>query len=119
MHDLIIENIDNKYTFPEIRFLANEGKCIIEGISFVEYVFEFYEPLIEWIKNYFNEHHKKNLKFILKLKYYNISSLKILAEILNMLNDYKNNGHNITIEWHYNSYNLDLIENIKDLIDLK
>ena len=118
MQDLIIKKSTEKVsTTPAISFLVEQGECIMDGKSYMQDAFDFYEPLIEWIENYFTEYDQKTLKFIIKLTYYNTSSSKMLFDLLMTLQKHKDSGQDLTIEWHYDSLDDDLEEDIQDLID--
>ena len=117
MQDLIIEKstgtIDDS---PKVYFFAEKGECILEGRSYMRNPIEFYEHLYDWLENYFN--YETKLKFIFKLTYFNTSSLKMILDLLNILKEYKNNGEDITIEWHYDSLDENLDEDIHELIEI-
>ena len=117
MQDLIIEKstgtIDDS---PKVYFLSEKGECILEGHSYMRNPVEFYEHLYDWLQDYFNYNTK--LKFIFKLTYFNTSSNKMILDLLNILKEYKNNGEEITIKWHYDSLDENLEEDIHELIEI-
>ena len=119
MQDLIIEkSTDTIEESPKVYFLSEKGECILEGHSYMRNPVEFYEHLFDWFEDYFKNYHTKPLKFILKLTYFNTSSHKMILDFLNMLKEYKNNGEDITIEWHYDSLDENLDEDIHELIEI-
>ena len=118
MQDLIIKKSKDKTTtMPAVAFLAEAGTCCLEGKSYMQDAFEFYEPIIEWIDNYFKNYKEKPLKFILKLTYYNTASSKMLYDVIILLQKYIQEGRNIKIEWHFDPMDEDFEEDIQDFID--
>lgn len=94
---------------PEINFDVKSGILSIEGKSFPPDIWAFYEEIIDWLKEYLKEHHKKTI-LKLKLDYFNTSSSKILMDILYMMEEYYNKGVDILIEWYYQDDDEDMLE---------
>ena len=69
MENLNIEA--TKYT-SEIDFNAKENSLQIIGKSTPENTFEFFEPVKEWLNNYFEE--SKECTFTFNIPYFNSSS---------------------------------------------
>ena len=68
MQNLIIKKSKEKLDkYPSVNFFAEKGECIIKGSSFMDDSVDFYEPLLDWIHQYFKEYEQKPLKFTLKL----------------------------------------------------
>ena len=97
MQNLILKNSTEEDRSPAISFLVESGECVLEGRSQMQNPFEFYEPLIEWVENYFTKFDKKTLKFILKLNYYNTGSSKMLIDLLEILQKNKDSGQNLLL----------------------
>jgi len=99
MENKIIQPSDDKFYIPKVEFLADSGKCLIEGESFLEDAFKFYNGLIDWIKEYFKG--ANTLELNLKYNYFNTSSSKGILEMLKTLKDFENEGKAVTVYWHY------------------
>lgn len=83
------ETIDiakTKYS-PRIYFSPEEHLLLIEGQSYPENAFAFYQPLLEKLEQYLGESPKDNLKVTLKLVYINTSSFKIILDVMDMLDE--------------------------------
>lgn len=89
---------------PLIDFDHEQALLKIEGKSYPENTFEFYEPVITWIKN-FVKNSPKNINIEIKLSYYNSSSSKILFDIFDLLNQSNQEKANISVKWIFSHDN--------------
>jgi len=108
-----------KYT-PEINLDAQKGLIQIKGKSYPENTFEFYAPVIEWIKKYF-ENPKEETTVELEIIYFNSSSSKLFFDLFDILDEMKDK-HKIVVKWIYDEENenaeeagADFIEDFEDL----
>jgi hypothetical protein len=104
MEPLIIER---KTDTPSVYFSKEENKFEIEGRSLPEDVNEFYDPVINWLKEYREQPNPKTV-FVVKLDYYNSASSKMLSEIFEELETIQLKGSDILVEWHYNEDDEDM-----------
>ncbi len=117
MENLNIEA--TKYT-PEIS-LDSEGIISLVGKSYPENTFEFYEPMMKWIENYFEEDTPSKTTVNMEITYFNSSSSKLFFDLFDLLEENKENSE-ITINWIYDEENEsaqeageDFIEDFEDL----
>jgi hypothetical protein len=115
MQNIIIRTNEDEFYKPEVNFDSVNGVCTIAGESYIEEINEFYNPLIEWLRQYTADKHK-SLVFNFKLSYYNTSSSKKIIEILKILKNFKNNGGKLTINWFYHERDTDIIEDAEDFM---
>lgn len=101
MENLTIEA--TKYT-PEINLDANSGVLSISGKSYPENTFEFYEPVMKWIEDYFDGNAKDETKVNLEIIYFNSSSSKLFFDLFDLIEEV-NEEHNISINWIYDKEN--------------
>lgn len=100
MKNLFIrEKAESISTSPTVDFNAETGLCFLSGESFMENSYEFYDPVFEWIKNYFKEN--DNLEIISKITYLNSSSKKAIYELFRLLKDYQKKGKSVSLRWYY------------------
>lgn len=92
-------NIEGTPTTPEVRFHAEKGELFITGSSTIEYPFDFYEKLMDWVDAYAKEPQPKTTVLI-SLEYFNTSSSKCLLNFLKKVAELKDNG-DLTIKWEY------------------
>ena len=91
MEPIIIEGTPKT---PTVKFDSSEGVFEIKGRSIPENPAAFFEPILSWLTEYF-EQNPKNAKIEFKLDYINSGSSKSIMGILKLLNqlyrEYKNN----------------------------
>jgi hypothetical protein len=103
MQDLIID--ETKYT-PSIR-LESSGSISMVGKSYPENTFEFYAPVMEWMKNYFEEGHTK-LTVNMEITYFNSSSSKLFFDFFDLIEE--NNSEDVVVNWIYDEENESALE---------
>lgn len=98
---------------PEVNFNTN-GVFIIKGISTPDNVQKFYQPVFNWLNDF---KLTKPLEIILTLEidYLNTSSTRIMVELLNLLNTFKQLNTKISIHWLYEDGDDDMLELGEDL----
>jgi len=91
-----------KYT-PEITLDAEQGLIEIKGRSYPENTFEFYEPILKWLKEYAKNPHKETT-VNLEIVYFNSSTSKIIFLMFDILYEIKDKSK-IIINWFYDKDN--------------
>ena len=97
MKDLVIDKTSNT---PLVEFSQERGILKIEGRSIPENPGDFYDILIDWIKEYFDEP-LKITRFEVNLEYVNSGSSKFLLGIFRYLKEKYDEGRNIQVNWYY------------------
>ena len=89
---------------PRVLLDSDKKEFLIEGQSYPVNSNTFYDPIIQWAKEYFSTGHDE---FFLKIKllYINTSTMKALSCLFNILEDAFQNGKDIRIEWQYDREN--------------
>ena len=93
---------------PTVNFTADNGILEIKGRSIPENAVEFYKPLVDWIGNY-GDAAKENTEVNVQLEYFNTSSSKCVLDVFKKLESI-NGKTNITIKWHYEEDDEDMLE---------
>jgi len=106
MDNLTIE--ETKYT-PKIELDATTGVISMVGKSYPENTFEFYEPVMKWIEEYFDSSAKEETAVNLEIIYFNSSSSKLFFDLFDLLEENKND-HKITVNWIYDGENESALE---------
>lgn len=101
MTDIIIRGSSDTYFIPTVSFNGTTGDCLIEGESYLEESFEFYDKLSKWFDDFFAEGHPA-VKLEVKLTYFNTSSSRAILDLLKRLKKHENEGKKITVLWYYN-----------------
>jgi len=117
MEKLVIE--ETKYT-PKI-VLDPAGTISLTGKSYPENTFEFYTPMMEWVKEYFENDPAEVTTVNMEITYFNSSSSKLFFDFFDLLEE-NSEEHKIKINWIYDEENEsaeeageDFIEDFEDL----
>lgn len=102
-------NIEGTPKTPTIDFNAESGVMLIKGRSIPENSIDFYKPLFEWIDTYAGEA-KDSSELHMQLEYFNTSSSKCILDIFKKLESIKNSGKNVSVNWHYEEDDEDMLE---------
>lgn len=102
MNKLIIK--ETKYT-PLINFDINSRVLEIKGKSYPENTFEFYKPILNWTKKYFNYHSKDKTIINFEIIYFNSSSSKLFFDFFDIIEEAQKKEYNIEINWIYDEEN--------------
>lgn len=101
--------IDGTKNSPQVELNAKEGIFKIEGTSMAEDAVGFYMPVIEWLKEY-AENPNKETQVVFKMTYFNTASSKLLWEIMILLQDIYQAGHDVKIDWIFQDEDEDMEE---------
>ncbi len=105
---------------PGFMLKPEDGEIIFWGQACPEDAYEFYEPIIEKMREYFSTKPKK-LNFIFNISYYNTASSKIIVSILQMLEELLHNGSDVKVTWYYDPYDEDMMiagEDFSEIVDV-
>jgi hypothetical protein len=102
-------NIEGTPKTPTIKFDIVKGELLIKGRSIPENSIEFYKPLVDLLEVYTSKP-LSSTKVDIQLEYFNTSSSKCILDIFKRLEVLNNNGSNVTIHWHYEEDDEDMLE---------
>lgn len=91
-----------QYT-PEIH-LNLSGNFAFTGKSYPENTFEFYTPILEWIRNYFQESPASTTTLNMEIIYFNSSSSKLFFDLFDILDENQEKCR-IEVNWIYDAEN--------------
>ncbi len=112
--------IESQEDTPKIVFDPENNIFEISGRSLPEDASLFYEPIIEWLKEY-AENPNENTDLHIKMNYFNTASSKLLLDILMIMEDMVEAGNNCNIKWFYDEEDEDMEEageEYSELIDV-
>jgi len=109
MENIKITGSRGVFFIPSVDFNAETGVCEISGESYLEDTFQFYEPLINWLKK-FTAEAKKPILFNIKLTYYNTSTSKYLLDMFDILKIYEDNNGKVALNWYCEAEELKFVE---------
>ena len=115
LNTLEIKGEKGTYFVPYVRFDAETGKCLLEGESYLENTWEFYNDLVDWLRSYTET--EQPIAFDFKLTYFNTSSSKGILELLQFLKEYEDQGKQVTVAWYYPEDDEDILEEAEDFVE--
>lgn len=108
MESLFIEQTKST---PKIEFDLRSQKLRIEGQSYPENAFKFYEPVLVWLEQYLEELEQEAvLEIYFHMPYINTSSSKCMMMLLEKLEEAHQMGKKVAIRWYYDKDNEPALE---------
>lgn len=104
-----------KYT-PEINLNADSGIISMVGKSYPENTFEFYQPVLDWLEEYFAGNVKGRIEVNMEIIYFNSSSSKLFFDFFDVLDEQKDKNE-IAINWIYDAENESALEAGEDFVE--
>lgn len=117
LEPLIIEATSDT---PKVKLDALAGVLEIDERCFPEDATRFFNPILEWMKEYALQP-KPTTQFHFKLEYYNTSSSKQLFKIFLILEEISKT-HEVIVNWYYSKADTDMLisgERYEQLLNLK
>ena len=94
---------------PTVLFDADKGLIEIKGRSIPENSIEFYKQLVDWLDKY-KQAAQGETSVNIQLEYFNTSSSKCILDVFKKLEAIKKAGKGVTIYWHYEEDDEDMLE---------
>lgn len=94
---------------PTIKFDPSSGVLELKGRSIPENSIEFYKPVIDALDKY-SSNPKPVTNVNIQLEYFNTSSSKCILDLFKKLESINSNGSAVTINWHYEEDDEDMLE---------
>lgn len=114
MDALIIEATDET---PKVVLDPGNNTFEFSGKSLPEDVTTFYGPVLDWLDAYSESPNDKTV-VVFNLVYFNTASSKLILDILFKLEEFHDDGHTISVEWHYQEEDEDMEEAGEEYADL-
>ena len=99
-----ILTIQASQSTPSVATDWDEGRLVMEGDSYPENSFEFFQPLIAWLESYLGQPEGR-LSLEICLAYLNTSSVRVMMDILDMLEESFQAGRQVDLVWFYEAGN--------------
>ena len=105
------KNLIIKAQKDRLEVCCNVETGIVEmnGTSYPEDAFEFFEPICLWVESYIKEE-KTPLMLNLKIDYMNSSSTKCMFDIMELFENFHGSGGNASINWYFKENDKDIEE---------
>ncbi|SMB90316.1 protein of unknown function [Desulfonispora thiosulfatigenes DSM 11270] len=99
-------HIEKTSSTPKIDFNTETKVMKIDGQSYPENAFKFYEPILSWIDEFLeNEQEEISIEINFHLPYINSSSTKCIMMMLDKFENHFNKGKKISVKWYYDVEN--------------
>lgn len=102
--NLLTIEIEATIATPKINCNPENGRISMEGDSYPENAFEFFKDLLTWTETYLHTQISP-LTLELRLVYLNTSSVKIMMDIFEMLEEAYAKGRKVSVNWFCDSRN--------------
>ena len=103
-----ILNIEPYLQTPEINFNSETGTLFLSGKSYPADAIEFYNPIIEWSKEYV-ENPAPKTELICEIEYLNSASQKQLVELILIFKPLYDKGADFIVKWRYEEGDDDIL----------
>ncbi|MFW5645520.1 MAG: DUF1987 domain-containing protein [Bacteroidota bacterium] len=118
MRPLHIKGTDDS---PEVFLDKAQQSFEISGKSLPEDVSAFFEPVLAWFREYVKDPLPAT-RMSIKMTYFNTASSKLLLDIFMILEELREKGNQVEIDWYYPSYDEEMKEagiEYSEMLDLK
>jgi hypothetical protein len=90
--------INRSDVYPDIILDKENGVFEIRGISLPQDARDFYQPVLEFLDEYATNPNKVTI-FVFNLKYFNVSSAKMLLFVFYRLKEIYDKGNTVLVTW--------------------
>ncbi|WP_299231039.1 biofilm regulation phosphoprotein SiaC [uncultured Halomonas sp.] len=97
-------NLAGSVSTPAIQSDWQEGRLCMQGDSYPENSYELFGPVIGWVEAYLAQE-SRPLELCLELVYLNTSSVKVMMDIFDLLEEAYQEGRRVEVVWHYDARN--------------
>ncbi len=98
--DYTLFRVEATKNTPDIIFDPDQKIYKVEGRSLPENAISFYEPVINWLRNYDGQNDPQ-IFMVFKIDYFNTPSAKPILDILKVMDELKEKGLETKVSWYY------------------
>jgi hypothetical protein len=106
MKDYILEATSST---PRVELKVSPAVMLLEGACYPENAVGFFGSIMDWLKEFTTEV-RKPLELNVRLEYFNTSSSKCLLDLFEAMEEYRAEGGEVVINWHYCEDDEDILE---------
>jgi SiaC family regulatory phosphoprotein len=93
---------------PLIDFDFENGHLEIRGASFPEYAREFYEPILEGMREYIINPPVPHTKLVFRFTYFNTGTNSLITGVMKELESLVHSEHSVEVLWYYEPEDMDM-----------
>jgi len=86
---------------PEVTMDATKQLIDIRGDSFPENTYDFYKPVMDWLKEYFKDVRSDVTTVNMEINYFNSSSSQLFFDFFDVIEDAAKSGTKVDVNWIY------------------
>lgn len=102
---------------PTVKFDANAGRLLMEGVAIPEDVREMFDPIRAWVSEY-AENPQASTELVFFIEYMNTAATKMVFELGNMVSEiHKRENCSAKIVWQYVRGDLEMHELGEEMIE--
>ena len=101
MNDLTLNATQSS---PSVTTDTSAGLLEMRGDSYPENSFDFFAPVLGWVETYLSESDRP-LRVELHLLYLNTSSVKVMMDLFDRLEEAHGGGREVSVHWYYDADN--------------
>lgn len=120
MEDL---SISQTRATPQIDFSFKNRILSINGQSYPENAFQFYEPILSWVEEFLGTvKGDQPVELKISMPYFNTSSSKCILRLLECFEKAMKDGRKVIVNWYYDEENeseYECAEELKEFVDLE
>ncbi len=112
--------VERTASTPSVDFNAETGLLVLNGESYPENSFDFFRPLLEWVRTFLSGS-QGPVRLQIGLTYMNTSSIKSMMDLLDLLEDAHASSREVTVTWYYDEENdraLEMAEEFREEVTL-
>jgi hypothetical protein len=94
---------------PSVLADSESGLLEMRGDSYPENSFEFFTPVLDWLRGHLDGS-ASPVRLELHLLYLNTSSVKVMMDIFDLLEDAHGQGREVAVRWYYDHDNARIAE---------
>ncbi|MEE4176785.1 MAG: DUF1987 domain-containing protein [Bacteroides sp.] len=98
-----------------VEFRINEGLLRFSGNSYPENAVDFFQPLLNWVRDYVRNTRQQTLVEF-RINYFNTSSSKYLFQIMEIMNAFRQKGNPVEVVWISNAENDEMLETWREIM---
>ncbi len=102
--------IEKTLSTPEVDFDPFSGKLKMQGESYPENAAKFYQPVLQWIEEYFASNPDNTTVLEMEIVYFNSSTSKIFMSLFDDLEVLSHQGIKVKVDWICSARNETAIE---------
>jgi hypothetical protein len=105
---------------PTIHCTSVPPRVCLQGDSYPENAFELYQPLMQWLQAHLDPA-DATLNMELELVYLNTSSVRVMMDVFDLLEDAHRSGKAVSVRWYFDPRNervAELAEEFKEDLSL-